>query len=59
MPPEIVEVARGVPDLLRALSARELAARAAEARQAWSEPGAVPDSGSRLASAIHDVSGEN
>jgi len=56
---KIVEVAGSAAALQRNLSARELTARAAEARHPWLNPGAVPSSDSRLASVIHDVSGGN
>jgi len=56
---KIVEVAASAASLRGNLSARELTARATEARQAWLDPGAVSASGGRLASVIHDVSGGN
>ncbi len=56
---KIVEVAGSAAALRRDLSARELGARAAEARRPWLNSGAVPSSDSRLASVIHDVSGGN
>ena len=56
---KIVEVAGNVSTHRRELSERVFAARASLARSAWLGSGAVPDSDSRLASIIRDVSGGN
>lgn len=56
---KIVEVAGNAMAYRRNLSALQFTTRAAQERQGWLKPGALPDYDNRLASVILDVSGGN